>query len=97
MKETPPEGDSSLLKIHVQISEMNCPETWASNFAEILQVESQWGYPLCGEGILLENWQMAVVAHCYIFLRLENVNFRTGCLALNPTVNHFRAYCPWTS
>lgn len=40
---------------------------------------------------------MAVVACCNIFLCLENVNFTTGCLALNPTVSHFRAYCPRTS
>lgn len=50
MKETPPGGYSSLLKIYIQLSGMNYPEA-AFSFAKILQVESQQRSLLCGEGV----------------------------------------------
>lgn len=74
---------------------MNCSET-AFSFAKILQVESQQRSPLCGEGITgeLANGRCCPLWQFFFFFLLRECYFTTGCVVLNPTVNHFRA---WTS
>lgn len=94
VKETPPGGYSSLLKIDIQISGMNCPET-AFSFAKILQVESQQSSLLCGEGITGELANGRCCPLWQIFFVLRECYFTTCCVALNPTVNNLRAWTSW--